>query len=61
MFKFFLEVPDMRQGKNAAFSFNCCGYSAVAGTSAPNVIQVDTTGQVVSISMLSVGRLGIAL
>ena len=51
----------MRQGKNSAFSFNCCGYSAVAGTSAPNVIQVDTTGQVVSISMLRVGRLGIAL
>ena len=40
-------------------SFCCCGQSAVAGSSAPNVIQMDTTGQVVSIALLSVGRLDI--
>ena len=42
--------------KNSAFSSNCCGCTAAAGTSAPNVIGMDTAGQVVSIVLLSVGR-----
>ena len=42
-------------------SFCCCGHSAVVGSSAPNVIQMDTTGQVVSIALLFTGRLEIAL
>ena len=50
----------MRVAKNSAFSSNCCGYAAVAGTSAPNIIRMDTAGQVVSIILLSVGRFHLA-